>query len=83
MPMAIGPLAGGFVFDTFNAYSWLYIGSFSLGLGAMAVAFARFRRCRGRVRSCSRRDGAEILLAIAREIIPQAHVGAAKPRSSC
>jgi MFS family permease len=38
--MAIGPLAGGFVFDTFNAYSWLYIGSFSLGLGAMAVAFA-------------------------------------------
>jgi MFS family permease len=38
--MAIGPLAGGFVFDTFNAYSWLYIGSFSLGLAAMAVAFA-------------------------------------------
>jgi MFS family permease len=38
--MAIGPLGGGFVFDTFNAYSWLYIGSFSLGLGAMAVAFA-------------------------------------------
>ncbi len=38
--MAIGPLAGGWVFDTFNAYSWLYIGSFSLGLGAMALAFA-------------------------------------------
>src|SRR6202048_3164363 len=28
--MAIGPLAGGFVFDTFNAYSWLYIGSLPL-----------------------------------------------------
>src|SRR5260370_42275657 len=38
--MAIGPLAGGWGFDTFNAYSWLYIGSFSLWLGAMAVAFA-------------------------------------------
>jgi hypothetical protein len=28
------------VFDTFNAYGWLYIGSFSLALGATAVAFA-------------------------------------------
>jgi MFS family permease len=38
--MAFGPLAGGWVFDTFNAYTWLYIGSFSVALGAMAVALA-------------------------------------------
>jgi MFS family permease len=38
--MAFGPWAGGWVYDTFNAYSWLYIGSFSVGLGAVAVALA-------------------------------------------
>jgi MFS family permease len=36
--MAIGPLAGGFVFDTFNSYAWLYIGSSALALGAVAIA---------------------------------------------
>ena len=36
--MAFGPLAGGWVFDTFDAYSWLFIGSFAVGLGAMAIA---------------------------------------------
>jgi MFS family permease len=38
--MAIGPLAGGWVFDTFNGYGWLYIGSFGIGLGAMAIALS-------------------------------------------
>jgi MFS family permease len=38
--MAFGPWAGGWVFDTFNGYGWLYIGSFSVGLGAVAVALA-------------------------------------------
>jgi MFS family permease len=38
--MAFGPLAGGWIFDTFNGYSWLYIGSLSVALGAMAVALA-------------------------------------------
>lgn len=38
--MASGPLAGGFIFDTLGAYSWLYVGSFGLGLGAAAVALA-------------------------------------------
>jgi MFS family permease len=38
--MAFGPLAGGWVFDTFDAYSWLFIGSFAVGLGAVAVALA-------------------------------------------
>jgi len=36
--MAVGPLAGGWIFDTFDAYSWLFIGSFAVGLGAVAVA---------------------------------------------
>jgi MFS family permease len=36
--MAFGPLAGGWIFDTFDAYSWLFIGSFAVGLGAVAVA---------------------------------------------
>jgi MFS family permease len=36
--MALGPLAGGWVFDNFNSYSWLYIGAFSVGLGAVAMA---------------------------------------------
>jgi MFS family permease len=36
--MAFGPLAGGWVFDTFDAYSWLFIGSSAVGLGAVAVA---------------------------------------------
>jgi MFS family permease len=38
--MAFGPLAGGWVFDTFGGYGWLYIGSSAVGLGAMAVALA-------------------------------------------
>jgi MFS family permease len=38
--MAFGPVAGGWVFDTFGNYSWLYIGSFTVGLGAVAMALA-------------------------------------------
>jgi MFS family permease len=38
--MAIGPVAGGWVFDTFNAYTWLFIGSCALGLGAAGIALA-------------------------------------------
>jgi MFS family permease len=36
--MALGPWAGGWVFDTFDGYGWLYIGSFGIGLGAVAIA---------------------------------------------
>jgi MFS family permease len=36
--MALGPGAGGFVFDTWGNYSRLYIGSFVIGLCAVAVA---------------------------------------------
>ena len=44
--MAFGPLAGGWIFDTFNSYRWLYLGSFSVALGAVAIAlaFPRLRR---------------------------------------
>jgi MFS family permease len=35
--MALGPLAGGWIFDTYANYGWLYIGSFGMGLGAVAI----------------------------------------------
>ena len=35
--MALGPLAGGLIFDTYGSYAWLYIGSFGIGLGAAAI----------------------------------------------
>jgi len=38
--MALGPVVGGWIFDTFNAYDWLYIGSFAVGIGAAAIALA-------------------------------------------
>ena len=36
--MAIGPLAGGWIFDSFGAYTWLYVGAALVALGAMAMA---------------------------------------------
>ena len=36
--MAIGPLAGGWIFDAFTAHYWLCVGSFAVGLGAVAIA---------------------------------------------
>jgi MFS family permease len=38
--MALGPVVGGWIYDTYNAYTWLYIGSFAIGLGAAAIALA-------------------------------------------
>jgi MFS family permease len=38
--MSLGPLAGGWVFDRFGGYAWLYVGSFALGLGAVGIALA-------------------------------------------
>ena len=37
--MALGPWAGGWLYDAFGSYFWLYIGSFGIGLGAVAIAF--------------------------------------------
>ena len=36
--MATGPVAGGMIYDTFASYSWLFIASFGLGLGAFLIA---------------------------------------------
>jgi MFS family permease len=36
--MAIGPLVGGWIFDAFTSYRWLYVASFVVGLGAVAIA---------------------------------------------
>jgi MFS family permease len=38
--MALGPWAGGYVFDTFHNYTWLHAGSFAIGLAAVAVALS-------------------------------------------
>lgn len=38
--MALGPVAGGWLFDTFGGYGLLYVGSFGVGLAAVAMALA-------------------------------------------
>ncbi len=38
--MALGPSLGGWIFDTAGSYTWLYIGSLAVGLGAAAIALA-------------------------------------------
>jgi MFS family permease len=38
--MSLGPALGGWIFDHFGTYGWLYIGSFAVGLGATAIALA-------------------------------------------
>jgi MFS family permease len=36
--MAFGPVGGGWLFDTFGDYHWLYVSSAAIGLAAAAVA---------------------------------------------
>ena len=36
--MALGPWAGAWFYDTLGGYFWLYMGSFGIGLGAVAIA---------------------------------------------
>jgi hypothetical protein len=38
--MALGPWAGGFVFDAYASYAWLYLGSFGIGLAAVLIALS-------------------------------------------
>ncbi|MBZ9937339.1 MFS transporter [Mesorhizobium sp. BR1-1-16] len=38
--MALGPVLGGWIYDTFDGYAWLFIGSAIVGLGAVAIALA-------------------------------------------
>ena len=38
--MAAGPAIGGWIFDTFGQYTWMYVYSGAIGLGAVAIALA-------------------------------------------
>src|SRR4051812_31277790 len=38
--MAAGPAIGGWIFDAFGAYRWMYLYSGAIGLGAVAIALA-------------------------------------------
>ena len=38
--MALGPLGGGWIYDSFGSYAWLYIASGLLAAGAVAVSLA-------------------------------------------
>jgi len=37
--MALGPVVGGWLYDSFGSYFWLFIASCAIGLGAVAIAF--------------------------------------------
>ena len=36
--MASGPVAGGLIFDTFGSYTWLFVGSWGIGVGAFLIS---------------------------------------------
>ena len=36
--MATGPVAGGLIYDALASYTWLYVGSWGIGLGAFLIA---------------------------------------------
>ncbi|MCX7303633.1 MAG: MFS transporter [Hyphomicrobiales bacterium] len=36
--MATGPVLGGLLYDSYATYSWLYVGSWGIGLGAFLIA---------------------------------------------
>ena len=36
--MALGPLAGGLIYDATASYTWLYVGSWAMGIGAFLIA---------------------------------------------
>jgi MFS family permease len=38
--MALGPALGGWIYDHTHAYTWMYLGSLTVGLGAGAIALA-------------------------------------------
>lgn len=43
--MSAGPVVGGWIFDTYGGYSWLFFASLGLAVGAMAIAFSFPRAC--------------------------------------
>jgi MFS family permease len=38
--MSLGPVVGGWIFDTLQSYRWLYLGSATVAVGAVAIALA-------------------------------------------
>lgn len=49
--MALGPVVGGWIFDTYHDYRWLYLSSAAIALAATAVAFAFPPLPRGQARA--------------------------------
>jgi MFS family permease len=47
--MATGPVAGGLIYDTLGSYTWLYVGSWAMGIGAFLIAmtFRPFPKAQG------------------------------------
>jgi MFS family permease len=41
--MALGPVLGGWIYDSLSSYAWLFIGAFALGIGAFVAALAFMR----------------------------------------
>jgi len=39
LAMALGPVVGGWLYDAFGSYFWMFVGSVGIGLGAVAIAF--------------------------------------------
>ena len=38
LAMALGPVAGGWLYDAFGSYFWMFVGSVGIGIGAVAIA---------------------------------------------
>jgi MFS family permease len=36
--MALGSWSGGWLYDLFGSYAWLFVGSTAIGVGAIAIA---------------------------------------------
>jgi MFS family permease len=51
--MALGPLVGGWIFDTLQNYRWLYMGSAAVAVGAVAIALTFPRIPRPAIRSAA------------------------------
>ncbi|PYN58640.1 MAG: MFS transporter [Candidatus Rokuibacteriota bacterium] len=50
LAMALGPVAGGWLYDAFGSYFWMFVGSVGIGVGAVAIALT-FRPPRAPARS--------------------------------
>jgi MFS family permease len=46
--MSLGPVAGGWIFDTYHGYAWLYVASSAVAVGAVLLSL-NFMRLRPRI----------------------------------